>query len=90
MELRSALISNERRASERNRRIDVPGLRTTEKGKAVTGRHTCGKDVLTVEDVDRDGGLGFAGHHAAVVPGVPRAGSLDDEGTDNHEDLLAR
>lgn len=48
------------------------------------------KDILTVENVDRNGGLGFARHHAAIVPGVPRTGSLHDESTDNHEDLLTR
>lgn len=48
------------------------------------------RDVLTIEDVDRDGGLGFAGDHAAVVPGVPGTGSFHDESTDNHENLLAR
>lgn len=48
------------------------------------------KDILTVENVDRDGGLGFTRHHATIVPGVPRAGPLHDESTDNHEDLLAR
>lgn len=48
------------------------------------------KDVLTVENVDRDGGLGFAGHHAAIVPCMSGAGSLHDESTDDHKDLLAR
>lgn len=36
-----------------------------------------------------DGGLGLSRYHTAVVPSVPRAGSLDDQGADDHEDLLA-
>jgi len=48
------------------------------------------KDVLTVENMNRDSGLGFAGHHAAIVPCVSGTGSLHDESTDDHKDLLAR
>lgn len=48
------------------------------------------KDVLTVKNVDRDGGLDFAGYHTAIVPCVPGAGSLHNESTDDHKNLLAR
>lgn len=59
-------------------------------GKAVTTAHVCTKDILTVKNVDRDGGLGFAGYHAAIVSCVPGAGSFHYESTDDHKDLLAR
>lgn len=48
------------------------------------------KDILTVKNVDRDSGLGFAGHHAAIVSCVPGAGSFHYESTDDHKNLLAR
>lgn len=81
-----ALISNDRHAGE-----IVSFLSEWTRGKDCNDS-TCVhvKDVLTVKNVDRDGGLGFAGHHAAIVPCVPGAGSLHYESTDNHKNLLAR
>lgn len=84
--LRFALISNDRRAGE----IFSFSSRLVREKDCNDGTRVHVKDVLTIENVHRDGGLGFAGYHAAVVPRVPGARSLHDESTDNHKDLLAR
>lgn len=85
-EFRLALTSNDRHAGKI---VFFLSERVREKScKDGTCVHV--KDVLTVKNVDRDGGLGFAGHHAAIVPCVPGAGSFHYESTDDHKDLLAR
>jgi len=84
-ELRFALISNDRRADGI---FFLSGWVREKDYNNGTRVHV--KDILTVENVDRDGSLGFAEHHTAIVPCVPGTGSLHDESTDDHKDLLAR